>query len=45
LRQASLGDENLMPPIIEAVHAYCTLGEICGAMREVFGEYKALAAI
>jgi methylmalonyl-CoA mutase N-terminal domain/subunit len=37
--------ENLMPPIIEAVHAYCTLGEICGAMRSVFGEYKSLAAI
>ena len=36
---------NLMPAIIEAVHAYCTLGEICGAMRGVFGEYKSLAAI
>jgi methylmalonyl-CoA mutase N-terminal domain/subunit len=35
----------MMPAIIEAVHAYCTLGEICGAMRGVFGEYKALAAI
>jgi methylmalonyl-CoA mutase N-terminal domain/subunit len=45
LRDAAEGDENLMPAIIEAVHAYCTLGEICGAMREVFGEYKALAAI
>src|SRR4051794_10866897 len=36
---------NLMAPIIEAVHAYCTLGEICGAMKGVFGEYKALATI
>ena len=45
LRAAAEGDENMMPPIIEAVHAYCTLGEICGAMRGVFGEYKALAAI
>ena len=45
LRAAAEGQENLMPAIIEAVHAYCTLGEICGAMREVFGEYKALAAI
>jgi methylmalonyl-CoA mutase N-terminal domain/subunit len=45
LRTASEGEENLMPAIIEAVHAYCTLGEIAGAMREVFGEYKALAAI
>ena len=45
LREAAEGEENLMPAIIEAVHAYCTLGEICGAMRAVFGEYKALAAI
>jgi methylmalonyl-CoA mutase, N-terminal domain len=45
LRTAAAGDENMMPPIIAAVHAYCTLGEICGAMRGVFGEYKSLAAI
>ena len=45
LRAAAEGNENMMPAIIEAVHAYCTLGEICGAMRGVFGEYKALAAI
>jgi methylmalonyl-CoA mutase N-terminal domain/subunit len=45
LREVSEGKENLMPAIIEAVHAYCTLGEICGCMREVFGEYKALATI
>ena len=45
LRAAAEGQENLMPAIIEAVHAYCTLGEISGTMREVFGEYKALATI
>jgi methylmalonyl-CoA mutase N-terminal domain/subunit len=45
LREVAGADANTMPAIIEAVHAYCTLGEICGAMREVFGEYKALAAI
>ncbi len=45
LREAAEGEENMMEPIIEAVHAYCTLGEICGTMRGVFGEYKALAAI
>jgi methylmalonyl-CoA mutase, N-terminal domain len=45
LREAAEGDENLMAAIIGAVHAYCTLGEICGAMKGVFGEYKALAAI
>jgi methylmalonyl-CoA mutase N-terminal domain/subunit len=45
LRDEAEGDGNLMPAIIDAVHAYCTLGEICGTMKEVFGEYKALAAI
>jgi methylmalonyl-CoA mutase, N-terminal domain len=45
LREAAEGDANMMPAIIEAVHAYCTLGEICGSMKAVFGEYKALAAI
>ena len=45
LRATAEGRENMMPAIIEAVHAYCTLGEISGTMREVFGEYKALAAI
>jgi methylmalonyl-CoA mutase N-terminal domain/subunit len=32
--------ENLMPHIIEAVRSYATLGEICGILREEFGEYK-----
>jgi len=32
-------DENLMPPIIEAVRAYATLGEITDVFREVFGDY------
>jgi len=31
---------NLMPFIIDAVKEYATLGEICGTLREVFGEYK-----
>jgi methylmalonyl-CoA mutase N-terminal domain/subunit len=30
---------NLMPPLIEAVRAYTTIGEICGVFRDVFGEY------
>jgi methylmalonyl-CoA mutase N-terminal domain/subunit len=34
-------DNNLMPVIIRCVKAYCTLGEICDALRTVFGEYKA----
>lgn len=39
LRLAARGDANLMPFILEAVRAYATLGEICGVLREVFGEY------
>lgn len=34
--------ENLMPPILEAVKEYATVGEICNALREVYGEYKPL---
>ncbi|MBN1660797.1 MAG: methylmalonyl-CoA mutase family protein [Anaerolineae bacterium] len=41
LRAAAHGDENLMPLILDAVERYATLGEICGVMRDVFGEYQA----
>jgi len=34
--------ENLMPPILEAVKEYATVGEICSALQEVYGEYKPL---
>jgi methylmalonyl-CoA mutase N-terminal domain/subunit len=40
LRKAAQTDENLMPFIVDAVKAYATLGEICGVLREVFGEYQ-----
>jgi len=40
LREAALGEENLMEPILNAVKAYATIGEICGVLREIFGEYK-----
>jgi methylmalonyl-CoA mutase N-terminal domain/subunit len=40
LREAARGSQNLMPPILEAVRAYASIGEICGALREVFGEYQ-----
>lgn len=40
LRTAAKGTENLMPYLIDAVKAYATLGEICGVLREEFGEYK-----
>ncbi len=40
LRQAAVGTENLMPYILDAARAYGTVGEICGVLREVFGEYR-----
>jgi len=45
LEEAARGEENLMPYIIDAVKAYATTGEICDAMREVFGEYRQGAAV
>ncbi len=39
VKNAAQSNENLMPPIIEAVKAYATVGEISDALREVFGEY------
>src|ERR1700681_1880256 len=43
LRKAAQGTENLMPYIFDAVKSYATLGEICDAMREVFGTYEEIA--
>jgi methylmalonyl-CoA mutase N-terminal domain/subunit len=40
LRRAAEGTENTMPYILDAVRAYATLGEICEAMRSVFGSYQ-----
>jgi methylmalonyl-CoA mutase N-terminal domain/subunit len=40
LRDAARGRDNLMPAAIEAVRAYATLGEMAGALREVWGEHK-----
>ncbi|MBI2907215.1 MAG: methylmalonyl-CoA mutase [Chloroflexi bacterium] len=42
LREAALDERvNILPPILEAVKAYATLGEMCDVMRQVFGEYTA----
>jgi methylmalonyl-CoA mutase N-terminal domain/subunit len=41
LEQAIDKEENLMPHIIEAVKSYATIGEICGVMREKWGEFQA----
>ena len=40
LEQAANSSLNLMPPILDAVRSYATLGEICGVLREAFGEYR-----
>jgi methylmalonyl-CoA mutase, N-terminal domain len=40
VREIARGKGNMMYPILEAVRAYATLGEICNAMRDVFGEYR-----
>jgi len=45
LMETAKGDANLMDPILDAVKAYATLGEICGTLREVFGEYKGVTFI
>jgi methylmalonyl-CoA mutase N-terminal domain/subunit len=40
LRRAAQGTDNLLPPILEAVRVYATLGEISDTLREVFGEHR-----
>ena len=39
VRETARGDDNLMPPIVEAVKAYATVQEICDVLRDEFGEY------
>jgi methylmalonyl-CoA mutase, N-terminal domain len=40
LKTGAAGDENTMPLILDCVRAYCTVGEISDAMRDVFGTYE-----
>jgi len=40
LKKAAQGKGNVVPPILEAVKAYATIGEISDTLREVFGEYR-----
>ncbi len=40
LKKAAQGKDNVVPPILDAVRAYATLGEISDTLREVFGEYR-----
>jgi len=43
IRKAAEGQDNLMPFLFDAVKAYATVGEICDAMRDVFGTYEEVA--
>jgi methylmalonyl-CoA mutase N-terminal domain/subunit len=40
LENCARGDANLMPPILDAVQAYASVGEICDRLRRVFGEHE-----
>ena len=45
LKAAAQGTDNLMPPILKAVSALATLGEVCDTLRGVLGEYEAPALV
>ncbi|OLC45139.1 MAG: methylmalonyl-CoA mutase, partial [Acidobacteria bacterium 13_1_40CM_65_14] len=45
LRAAARTTDNLMPPILDAVRAYATVGEMCDALRDVWGEYEEVPVI
>jgi len=44
IRKAAEGTDNLLPIFLEAVKSYATIGEICGVLKEVFGEYRPAGA-
>ena len=45
VKEAASSGKNLLPPLIQAVKAYATNGEMVGALKEVFGEYRELAGL
>jgi methylmalonyl-CoA mutase N-terminal domain/subunit len=45
LKEGARADSNTMPLLIEAVRAYATVGEMCDALREVWGEYEEMPII
>lgn len=45
IRERASGGGNLMEPILEAVRAYATVGEMCDALRQVWGEYEEVPAV
>jgi len=40
VKSAAAGDQNVMPAVMEAVEAYATVGEVCGALESVFGRFQ-----
>ncbi|MCD6502120.1 methylmalonyl-CoA mutase, partial [bacterium] len=40
IESSAKGDDNLVPPILEAVRTYATIGEISDVLRGIFGEYR-----
>jgi methylmalonyl-CoA mutase N-terminal domain/subunit len=45
IADAAKAGKNTMPPILDAVRAYATIGEMCDALRHVWGEYEEVAVI
>ncbi len=45
IAEAARTGQNTMPPILDAVRAYATVGEMCDALRQVWGEYQEIAVI
>ena len=45
IREAAGGDANMLPLFIEAAEAYATIGEICGVLRQEWGEYREVLTI
>ena len=45
VKEAASSGKNLLPPLIQAVKAYATNGEMVGALKEVFGEYREMASL
>jgi methylmalonyl-CoA mutase N-terminal domain/subunit len=45
LREAARGTGNTMYPLLECVRAYATVGEMCNALRDVWGEYEETPSI
>jgi methylmalonyl-CoA mutase, N-terminal domain len=45
LRTTALGDGNTMEPLLDAVRAYATVGEMCDALRDVWGEWEEVPVV